>query len=141
VIEKIGRAAGSERVKAWARAQPEEAVFLSIVTFGEYEKGIHKLAVDDPRRERFGAARDALRRRWGRRVLPVSDAAVLRWGAISGRVRRETGHPPPVIDTLLAATALEHDLYLVTRNTADVQDSGAALFNPWNDDTATCPLA
>lgn len=141
MIEKIGRAAGSERVKAWARAQPEEAVFLSIVTFGEYEKGIHKLAVDDPRRERFGAARDALRRRWGRRVLPVSDAAVLRWGAISGRVRRETGHPPPVIDTLLAATALEHDLYLVTRNTADVQDSGAALFNPWNDDTATCPLA
>jgi predicted nucleic acid-binding protein len=65
---------------------------------------------------------------------------VLRWGAISGRVRRETGHPPPVIDTLLAATALEHDLYLVTRNVADVQHSGAALFNPWKDDPGAGPL-
>lgn len=41
--------------------------------------------------------------------------------------------PPPVIDTLLAATALEVDLCLVTRNIRDVADSGATLFNPWND--------
>jgi predicted nucleic acid-binding protein len=141
VVEEISRAAGSETVKAWAKAQPEEAVFLSILTFGEYEKGIHKLADDDPRRGRFSQARDALLRRWRGRVLPVSDAAVLRWGAISGKVRRDTGHPPPVIDTLLAATALEHNLYLATRNTEDVRLSGAAVFNPWKDDPADFPLA
>ena len=62
-----------------------------------------------------------------------------RWGVISGTVRRETGHPPPVIDTLLAATALEHDLYLVTRNVRDVGQSGAALFNPWEDDLSAPP--
>jgi predicted nucleic acid-binding protein len=141
VIEELGRSAGSAVVKAWANAQPEDRMFLSILTFGEYEKGIHKLAVDDPRRERFGAARDALRQRFGRRVLPVSDGVVLRWGAISGRVRRETGHPPPVIDTLLAATALEHDLYLATRNTGDVAHSGAAVFKPWTDEPANYRLA
>ena len=74
-------------------------------------------------------------------MLPVSDAVVLRWGAISGRVSRDTGHPPPVVDTLLAATALENDLYLVTRNIADVRHSGAALFNPWSDDPQAFPLA
>jgi predicted nucleic acid-binding protein len=67
-------------------------------------------------------------------LLPVSDAIVRRWGTISGTVRRDTGHPPPVIDTLLAATALDHDLYLATRN---VRYSGAAVFNPWEDDPST----
>lgn len=45
-----------------------------------------------------------------------------------------------MIDTLLAATAIVHDLYLVTRNTRDVRLSGAAIFNPWNDDPAGAPL-
>jgi predicted nucleic acid-binding protein len=46
-----------------------------------------------------------------------------------------------VIDTLLAATALENELFLVTRNTKDVKHSGAAAFNPWEDDPAQFPLA
>jgi hypothetical protein len=45
-----------------------------------------------------------------------------------------------VIDTLLAATAIEHTLYLATRNVADVVSSGAAVFNPWKDDPARLPL-
>lgn len=64
-----------------------------------------------------------------------------RWGAISGSVKRRTGHTPAVIDTLLAATALENELFLVTRNTRDGQHCGAALFNPWTDDPAQFPLA
>ena len=59
---------------------------------------------------------------------------------ISGALRRDTGHPPPVIDTLLAATALEHDLYLATRNVRDVRHSGAAVFNLWEDDAAAFPV-
>jgi predicted nucleic acid-binding protein len=45
-----------------------------------------------------------------------------------------------VIDILLAATAVEHDLFLVTRNAKDVRLSGAAIFNPWKDDPAQFPL-
>jgi hypothetical protein len=63
----------------------------------------------------------------------VSNEIMRRWGALAGRVKRETGHPPPVLDTLLAATALEADLYLVTRNTKDVMRSGANILNPWED--------
>jgi predicted nucleic acid-binding protein len=55
-------------------------------------------------------------------------------------MRRQTGHSPSVIDTLLAATAMEHELFLVTRNTKDVQHSGPAIFNPWEDDSEEFPL-
>ena len=58
-----------------------------------------------------------------------------------GNDEEVTGHPPPVIDTLFAATALEYDLYLVTRNVSDVQMSGAQIFDPWSDDPAKFPLS
>lgn len=48
---------------------------------------------------------------------------------------------PAVIDTMLAATAIEHDLYLVTRNVKDTKPSGAVVFDPWNDDAARFPLS
>jgi hypothetical protein len=68
------------------------------------------------------------------RTLSISDAVVRRWGRLSGTIQQTTGKAPPVVDTLLAATAIEHDLCLVTRNVRDVRDTGAALFNPWTDD-------
>ena len=86
------------------------------------------------------ATRDSLAAWFGERLLAVSDAIVRRWGSISVTVRRDTGHPPPVIDTLLAATALEHDLYLATRNVHDVRRSGAAVFNPWEGDPSAFPV-
>ncbi len=132
---------GAPSVKAWASAQPEHRMYLSVLTLGEYDKGIHNLADDHPERSRFIAARDALEGRFAGRILSVNDAVVRRWGEISGSTKRQAGHPPSVIDTLLAATALEHELFLVTRNTKDVKHSGAAVFNPWEDDPAQFPLA
>ncbi|RVC93726.1 type II toxin-antitoxin system VapC family toxin, partial [Mesorhizobium sp. M2A.F.Ca.ET.029.05.1.1] len=86
-------------------------------------------------------ARDALAERFGRRVLSLGDTIVRRWGRISGEVKRVSGHAPPVIDTMLAASALEHDLYLVTRNVKDARSSGAIVFDPWNDDAQMFPLS
>lgn len=134
VTAEIISAGGSARVKAWAAVQDEATLHLSILTIAEYDKGIANLPDGDPRRPVYMTTRDSLAARFAARLLPVSDAIVRRWGAISGTVRRDTGHPPPVIDTLLAATALDHDLYLVTRNVRDVRHSGAAVFNPWDDD-------
>ena len=141
VIAELIRPTGSARVKAWAAAQNEARFHLSILSIGEYDKGIANLPEDDARRAGYAAARDALVARFDTRLLPVSNPIIRRWGTISGIVRRDTGHPPPVIDTLLAATAREHDLYLATRNTRDVLHTGAALFNPWEDDPGTFPLA
>ena len=136
VIAEIIRAGGSARVKTWAASQDEATLYLSILTVGEYDKGIANLSDDDPRRTAFMASRDNLAARFGPRLLSISDPMIRRWGVISGTVKRDTGHPPPVIDTMLAATALEHDLILATRNLRDVRLSGAALFDPWEDDPA-----
>ena len=140
VIASLMAPNGAPSVKSWGRAVDERRLFISVLTLAEYDKGIANLAGDDPNVQRYIATRDALEARFSARILSLSDPVVRRWGAISGRVKRETGHPPPVIDTLLAATAIEADLYLVSRNTKDLQHCGATVFDPWRDDIAAFPL-
>jgi hypothetical protein len=140
VVSEAAGAKPDRRVERWINSQPEHTLFLSILSIAEYQKGIHNLPLGDKRRPRLQQALIVLEARFSGRVLSVSDPIALRWGAISGEVKRLTGHPPPVIDTLLAATAIEHTLYLATRNVADVVSSGAAVFNPWKDDPARLPL-
>ena len=141
VISTIINPNGAPTVKAWAAAQDERRFFLSILSVAEYDQGIHNVPDDHPNRRRFIAARDRLAARFAGRILSVGDAVVRRWGVISGTTKRLTGHSPPVIDTLFAATALEHDLYFVTRNVRDVRASGAQIFDPWNDDPTKFPLS
>jgi len=140
VIASLSAANGAPSVKAWAQTQPEDRLYLSVLTLAEYDKGIAQLADADPQRSRYATARDAIEARFAERILALDNAIVRRWGALAGRVRRDTGHPPPVIDALLAATAIEHGLYLVTRNTKDVRATGAVVFNPWEDDPAALTL-
>jgi len=141
VVSELARAEGNARVVAWADEQDERRMFISILTLGEYDKGVHNLAQDSPARARIEAAVAALEARFAGRVLPLSDAVVRRWGWISGAVQRSTGQAPSVIDTLLAASSIEHGLYLVTRNVKDVAHSGARVFDPWHDDPASFVLS
>lgn len=136
VIAALINANGAPSVKAWAAVQSEDKFFISVLTLAEYDKGIHNLSVEHPERSRYLAARDALETRFKDRILSVDDHVARRWGVISGTVKRETGAAPSVIDTLLAATAIENRMFLVTRNVKDVRHSGAAVFNPWDDDPA-----
>lgn len=133
VISEMSGAKPDAKVAAWFAEQAEESLFLSILTLGEYAKGIENLPPGDPLRPRLQRSVRALEERFAGRILPVSDAIVLRWGALSGEIKRLHGHSPSVVDTLLAVTALEHNLYLATRNGKHVQHSGAAVFNPWKD--------
>ena len=123
---------GAPSVKSWATGQSEDRLWLSILTLGEYDKGIANLPESHKDRARYIAARDALEERFADRILSVSNPVIRRWGALSGMIRRDTGHPPPVIDTLFAATAIEHNLCFVTRNVKDVAGTGAEVFNPWD---------
>ena len=134
VIAEVLRPTGSTRVKAWLERQDEWTVHLSILTIAEYDKGIANVADDDPRRTEFVRVRDGLIERFRPRLLGLPDAVVRRWGTISGEIKRRTRQSPPAIDTLLAATAIEHGLRLATRNIADFALSGAVIFNPWSDD-------
>ena len=141
VIASLAAPDGAPSVKAWAQGIDERRFHLSVLTLAEYDKGIAQLADDDPRRARYAFNRDSLAARFTGRCLSVTDAVTRRWGALAGRIRRDTGHPPPVIDTLMAATALEAGLYLATRNTRDVAHTRAAVFDPWRDDPAAFPLS
>ena len=140
VVASLSAPTGAAGVKAWAAAQDERRLYLSILTLAEYDKGICNLSADDPKRHRYAFNRDAIETRFEGRILPVTNGAIRRWGVLSSSVKRDRGHPPPVIDTLLAASAIEAHLYLVTRNTKDVAGLGAAVFNPWQDDPAAFPL-
>lgn len=140
VVAALINPRGAPSVKSWAAQQDEETFHISVLTLAEYDKGIHNLPDDHVDRPRYIAARDALAERFGERVLSVTDEVARRWGRISGEVKRASGQAPPVIDTLLAATAIEHDLYLVTRNVKDTKSSGAMVFEPWIGSPAKFPL-
>ena len=113
-------------VAAWYALVNDESLFLSVLVVGEIRKGVERILATDARR---AGALDAwlttLRTTFADRVLPVDSDVALEWGRMSAR------RPVAVVDGLLAATAIVHDLTLVTRNTADIADLGAAFLNPF----------
>lgn len=136
VVAALINPQGAPSVKSWAAPQDENFFHLSVLTLAEYDKGIHNLAADHADQPRYIAARDALEAQFGARILSLSDEVMRRWGRLAGEVKRASRRPPPVIDTMLAATAIEHDLYLVTRNVNEARPSSALIFDPWNNDPA-----
>jgi len=141
VISELARPGCAPRVAAWAHAQDENRLFISILSLGEYDKGVHNLAPDLPSRGRIAAAVAALEARFAGRILSLDDPVVRLWGQISGAVQQANGRPPPVVDTLLAASPIVNNLFLATRNVRDVADSGAVIFNPWTDDPSRFVLS
>ena len=140
VISALINPNGAPSVKSWSATQREENFFISILALAELDKGVEHLPEHDENRYRIIGMRDGVEERFSGRILPVDNGVVRRWGRISGRVKRVTGHPPAVIVSMLAATAIEHNLYLVTRNVRDVRECGAIIFDPWHDNVAQFPL-
>jgi hypothetical protein len=141
VVSEIVRTSGNRKVIAWAEGQDESRFFICVLTLAEYDKGICKLPETAPARPRLEALVRALEVRFAGRILPLDDAVVRRWGRLSGAIQRTTGRRLPVIDALFAATALEHGLYLATRNVRDMRRCGTIVFNPWKDDPSRFALA
>ena len=103
---------------------------LSSLTFGELYKGIAKLP-DSTRRERLSQwIENDLKERFAGKIFDIDLAVAKTWGEIQG-ASETAGNPMPAIDSLIAATALAHNLTVVTRNVADMQQSGVPLLNPW----------
>jgi hypothetical protein len=141
VVSELGRTRCNPNVTAWAANQSEQDLYISVLTLGEYDKGLHNLPIDSRARCRIEAGIRSIGMQFDGRVLAVSDPIIRRWGRLSGQIQRATGRAPAVVDTLLAATAIEHGLMLATRNVQDVQDTGARLFDPWRDDPESLPRA
>jgi len=69
---------------------------------------------------------------FGDRVLPVTKAVGDRWAVLSARAQQQRGTTPPIVDSFIAATALVHELTLITRNVKDFATLGVAIINPWD---------
>jgi predicted nucleic acid-binding protein len=114
------------RVMEWIRSVPERSLFLSTLTIGEIRNGIeNKRRRDRPQEEATDRWLDQLCASYARRILPVTTEIAEVWGRLNSPNRIAT------IDGLLAATALVHDLTLVTRNVKDVERTGVRLLSPF----------
>jgi predicted nucleic acid-binding protein len=71
-----------------------------------------------------------LKTRFQGRIFPVDEAVADRWGWLASEAKRK-GKPLAIVDGLLAATALQHDLTIASRNSSDFQNVAVPVFNPW----------
>jgi len=115
-------------VRDWYAKARVEDLYLSVLVLGEVRQGIERLRRRDPAQaERLEERFALIRTGFAERILPISAVIAERWG------RNNVPDALPVVDGLLAATALEHGLTLVTRNVRDVERSGVSLLNPFSD--------
>ena len=126
VLSEVRKPHGDSRVHGWFARVRSDELFLSVLVLGEVRQGVERLKRRDAAQALvFEHWLEGLHRYYRERILPVDEAVVDVWGRINA------GDPLPVIDGLLASTALVHKLTLVTRNIRDVQSSGVAVLNPF----------
>ncbi len=129
VISELVRSKPNKSVVDWMDGLPSESFYLSVLSLGEILKGIEKLG-PSKRKERLVVWLEHDLRHWfGQQILPIDAIVAQRWGLITAQTNRTF----PAIDSLLAATALTHNLTLATRNVKDFQFPDLSVVNPWDD--------
>ena len=119
------------KLKTWVAAQDLGTLSISAVSFGELRKGIVLLSPGKRRAELETWMEKDLSLLFFGRILPVTRSVAERWGVLEAQ-RQLAGRPLNVPDGQIAATALEHNLTVVTRNVKDFADLGVKIFNPWD---------
>jgi predicted nucleic acid-binding protein len=118
------------RVSRWLDDADDDQLYFSVVSLGEILRGVTVLR-ESKRRSQLQQWLDETLRPWFQgRILPVDEPIAERWGVLAGQ-RQLIGRPLKVADGFIAATALEHDLTVVTRNVKDFDGLGVGIFNPW----------
>ena len=117
---------------AWLASVDEDRTFLSVITIAEIRFGIERREPGQRRAKLESWLHSDLKVRFDGRILLVNEAVAEAWGKIVA-ARAALGRPIGAMDGFIAATALVFDLTLVTRNTADFENTVPALLNPWLD--------
>jgi toxin FitB len=126
VVSEIRKKAPDTGLSTWFASVPADKLFLSVLVVGEIRQGIERLARRDPvQAEAFERWLSQLVDSYGDRLVPITVRIAERWG------RLNVPDPVPAIDGLMAATALDHDWTLVTRDVADVRPTGVRLLDPF----------
>lgn len=129
-ISEVVRLHPEPRVLAWMEATDESLLYLSVLTLGEIRKGLAALPAST-RRTRLETWLEAeLRVRFWGRILSINSAVADRWGWLAAGAKRQ-GKSLSAIDGLIAATAVHHNLTVVSRNTSDFSNLPVSVVNPW----------
>jgi toxin FitB len=136
VLSELRRSQPDASVVAFIKAQNPEHVFLSVVTLAEIEAGIEKLHKEKlrklavPHQQAFAlelqAWLAALELTYAPRILPITVPIAKTFGRLSAQLGNQS------MDLLIAATALHHNLVVVTRNNSDFAPTGVQVINPFN---------
>jgi predicted nucleic acid-binding protein len=130
VPSELTRERPDPRVAMWLKAQVATTLFLSAVTIGEIRRGLLVLPPSRRRADLESWFHNELLRWFQDRILPVTHSVADRWGTLDGQYQMQ-GAPLNTADGMIAATAAEHSLTLVTRYAKDFSDLGVDVFNPW----------
>lgn len=133
VLSELVKRRPALTVRRWFAAQPPLELAISVLTLGEIEKGIARLAAGERRTELSRWARIELPTQFVARLLGIDGSIAIAWGAMSAQATAD-GRPLPVLDGLLLATAQVFELTLVTRNVSDCAGRGAPsvpVYDPW----------
>lgn len=127
VVSEMFRAEPDKEVLAWFNNIPQGVLYVSVLTLGEIRKGIERQSAAH-RREKLRVWLEYDMVEWiGNRILPIGAEVADRWGRLLAKVGRSV----PTVDSLLAATALHHELRMVTRNVRDFDFPDLEVVNPW----------
>jgi toxin FitB len=129
-ISELVRPRPERRVTEWMDAVDEAMLFLSVLTVGEIRKGLAGLSQGKRRTHLEAWLEIELQARFAGRIVPIDAAIADRWGLIAAEAKRK-GKALSVIDGLLAATALHHNLTVVSRNIRDFAITHVPALNPW----------
>ena len=126
VLSALRRGERHPGAARWLQAQRTSDLYLSVVTIGEIERGIGQQQRRDPAfASELAGWLDRVLAWYGDRVLPVDLATAQRWGRLSAALGYESA------DLLIAGTALEHGLTVVTRNVRHFEPADVPVFNPF----------
>lgn len=131
VISELVAKRPNPAVVAWVDTQVPTSLYLSAVTIGEIARGVSKLVPSRRKEDLSLWLNQTIPNRFAGRILGLDAATMMLWGALVGQLEQQ-GTPIPLMDSLIAATARQNSLKLVTRNTDDFTATGLALVNPWS---------
>ena len=130
VISELIAKQPSQQVIDFVANLDEARVYLSVITIGEVQRGIMRLANGARNQSLLAWLEDDLRTRFQDRILPLDTETLLVWGTFMAELEAK-GRTLSSFDSLIAATALRHRMVLVTRNEKDFAGSGLAIVNPF----------
>jgi toxin FitB len=126
VVSELRKARPSSHVVGWLANVEKHRLCLSVVTIGEIERGIEKRRGTEPDfANALSGWLETLLSVYGDNVLTVTPSIARRWGILSAKLNHEGA------DLLIAATALEHNLTVATRNVKHFKPTGVSLVNPF----------